>query len=85
MGLLKSGCPLLIKAGGITKLSGLVIDADKNWQGKGISNLEGVAAGMAKGDLSSHDGLIMAILNPGPSGTVLHTGGPGADPYWDVL
>ena len=44
---------LLMKIeGGIEKLSGLEIDADKNWQQKEISNLKAVAEGMSQGDIA---------------------------------
>ena len=41
---------LLIKAG-ISKLSELEIDADKDWQGKGITNVKEMASAMGHGDL----------------------------------
>ncbi len=42
---------LLIKgAAGITKLSELTIDADKDWGAFGITNLKSIAAGMVSGD-----------------------------------
>ena len=37
--------------GGVIKLSDLEIDGDKDWQGKGISNLKAIVAGMARGDM----------------------------------
>jgi hypothetical protein len=42
---------LLIK-GGITKLSELEIDADKDWQAKEIQNLKAIATGMLEGDIA---------------------------------
>ena len=44
-----SGCFLM--KGGITKLSELEIDADKDWQGHGVTNIAHLAAGMTKGSL----------------------------------
>ena len=41
---------LLIKAG-ISKLSELEIDANKDWQAKEITNLKAIAAAMARGDI----------------------------------
>ena len=67
-------------AGGITRLSQLLIDADKNWAAYGIENIEEVAAGMARGDLPFFGGAGIVILTPGPIGTVLTTQGVGADP-----
>ena len=37
--------------GGITKLSELTIDADKDWQQKGITNIKEIASSMAQGDM----------------------------------
>ncbi len=36
--------------GGIVRLSEIEIDGDKDWQGKKITNLKAIAAGMVKGD-----------------------------------
>ena len=66
---------LLIK--GVTTLSELVIDADKNWQAMGITNLKEVAAAMAKGDLAMRGDTILQRLVPGPIGQVIISGGPG--------
>jgi len=68
--------------GGITRLSELIIDADKNWQAMGISNIREVAAAMQKGDLALFDGVGIVIFSPGPIGTILTTQGLGADPIW---
>ena len=81
MGLLKCGGCLLIKLpGGITKLSELEIDADKDWQGFGISNIKEVAAAMAKGDLPI--GGSMDKLTPGTAGEPLTSAGAGNTPTW---
>lgn len=37
--------------GGVTRLSELEIDGDKDWQGRGISNLKGITDGMVCGDM----------------------------------
>lgn len=42
---------LLVKAG-ITRLSELIIDADKDWQAKEIRNLKAIVAGMVQGDIA---------------------------------
>ena len=39
---------VLVRAKGITKLSQLQIDVDKDWQGKGMTNVKHIAEGMAK-------------------------------------
>ncbi len=72
---------LLIK-GGISRLSELTIDADKDWQTYGISNLASVVAGMAKGDIALFDGANIVVLTPGAPGTILTTQGMAADPIW---
>ncbi len=72
---------LLIK-GGITRLSELIIDADKDWLTFGISNIEEAAAGMQKGDMAIFNGAGIVIFSPGPIGTILTTQGLGALPIW---
>lgn len=72
---------LLTKAG-ITKLSELIIDADKGWQVMGITNLKEVAATMAKGDLSVRSNAILVRLAPGPIGNILTSAGPLNIPAW---
>ncbi len=77
-----------IDVGGITKLSQLTIDADKDWQLKGISNIKEVVLGMTTGDVVYHDGTRLVKLSPGVTGTQLKTKGAGANPiygYPDVL
>ena len=56
---------------GITRLSQLQIDADKDWQGKGVTNLGGLAAGMDKGHIVQHNGSIMETLSPSVAHQVL--------------
>jgi len=73
---------LLVKGGGITKLSEIIIDADKDWQAMGISNIKEVAAAMPTGNMISHSGAVVVALSPGPVGTHLTTQGIGADPTW---
>lgn len=69
--------------GGISKLSELTIDTDKDWQGYGISNIEGVAAGMVAGSVIQK-GLagVLVNLSPGITGRVLTSAGPGALLAW---
>jgi hypothetical protein len=67
---------------GVTTLSRLAIDIDKDWQAKGITNIKEVAAGMAVGDIIYHDGSVIKKLEAGPSGYELLTGGPTHAPGW---
>lgn len=77
------GTTYIISAGGgITKLSELQIDADKNWNGKGISNLKWLAAGMQIGDIAVFDGVRLIKLSPAAAGMVLTSQGPGNIPIW---
>lgn len=73
---------LLVKVGGITKLSELTIDADKNWQAMGISNVKELAAGMARGDLLARGLSILQRLQPSTPGYVLTSAGPLHIPSW---
>jgi len=72
---------LLLK-GGIRRLSELEIDADKDWQGKGITNLARVAAGMGIGHIAQHDGSILQTLGPGSLNYVMTSQGPGHLVVW---
>ena len=72
---------LLLKAG-ISKLSELEIDADKNWNLKGISNIKEIALGMAIGDIVQHDGARLVKLSPGEAHHVLTSEGPGKLVTW---
>jgi len=83
MGLLKNGGALLIKLG-VTKLSELTIDADKNWQVKGITNLLQLASLMQKGDMLVRSDGTLVKITPGSSGTRLTTQGAGALPTWSM-
>jgi hypothetical protein len=72
---------LLLK-GGISKLSELEIDADKDWQGKGIANIKEVVAGMAIGDILQHDGVRLVRLPAGVAHQVLTSEGLGHLVVW---
>ena len=72
---------LLLK-GGISKLSELEIDTDKDWQGKGITNIKQLAAGMAIGHVIQHNGSILEALSPGVAHQVLTSEGPGKKVVW---
>ena len=67
---------------GVKALSQLEIDADKDWQEKGITNIRQVAAGMAIGHLTQHDGTRLVTLEPGLDKKVLISRGPGNLVYW---
>lgn len=68
---------------GISALSQLTIDADKDWNGKGISNLKELAAAMVQGDMVVRGaGGVLVRLPPGVANTVLTSSGPGAIPAW---
>jgi hypothetical protein len=73
---------LLIIPKGVTALSQLEIDADKDWQGYGITNLLELAAGMQKGDMLAHDGTRIVKLSPGNIGDELTSTGPGQPVLW---
>ncbi len=72
----------LLTKGGITRLSELIIDADKNWQGMGISNLEELTLGMARGDLAVRGDAILRRLQPSTIGYILTSAGPLHIPSW---
>ncbi len=70
------------KGGGVSNLSGLTIDVDKDWAGKGISNLKELALAMAQGDLIVRGPAVLQRLIPGIANTMLTSAGPGALPFW---
>lgn len=72
---------LLLK-GGIRKLSELEIDANKDWEGKGITNLARIAASMERGHIAQHNGSIIQTLAPGTATHVLTSQGPGHLVTW---
>lgn len=71
---------MLIK--GITKLSELNIDADKDWNTKGITNIKQVAAAMSTGNIVQHNGTILVRLMNGPDTYVLTSQGTGKLLTW---
>ena len=76
-----SGCFLM--KGGITKLSELEIDADKDWQGYGITNLEHLASGTTKGSLLAHNGVVLEAVPAATIGHEFTSNGPGTMPSWE--
>ena len=80
MGILFGASGCLLTKPGITKLSELQIDADKDWQGYGVTNLKELASGMQRGDVVRSDGVKLVKLSPGTIGnelTVLNPEGIG--------
>ena len=72
-----------VKGGGITKLSELILDADKVWQDKGISNLKELALGMQRGDiLHKGPGGVLVKLSPSSIGDELTSQGAGHEIWW---
>ena len=67
---------------GITSLSELIIDANKDWEAKGISNIKELAAAMACGDMNYRGSDIMEKLTAGFGGQFLRTMGPCQPPEW---
>ena len=84
MGLLGNGGCLLIKLG-VTRLSQLEIDADKDWGGYGVSNVKELASGMQRGDiLQRGDSGVLEKLSPGPIGFEITSNGPGHEVDWQA-
>lgn len=82
MGILYGSSSCILVKAGITKLSELEIDADKDWNGKGITSLKELAAGMARGDILVHDGALLARVSPGSIGHEFTSAGGGHMPGW---
>ena len=74
---------LLVKAKGINKLSQLQIDCDKDWGGKGITNIRQIADGMGIGSLVQHNGTILENILPGSAHYVLTSDGQGKKVVWE--
>ena len=82
MGILGRGGCLLARSG-ITRLSELAIDADKDWGGYGITDLKELASGMQRGDtLQKGDSGVLERLAPGAIGNELTSNGPGNEVAW---
>lgn len=71
-----------VSTGGITKLSQLTIDADKDWQLKGISNIKELALAMVRGDLLVHDGVRIIRFPASVANLVLTSTGPLSMLQW---
>ncbi len=74
---------LLLKGdSGVTALSQIAIDADKDWNAKEISNIASIMAGMVQGDFVYYNGSTLARLPAGSPGHNLQCLGPGGNPRW---
>jgi hypothetical protein len=82
MGILAGNSSALLVKGGVSRLSELEIDCDKDWNGKSILNIAGAAAGMQKGGVLIHNGSVLVQVTPGSIGHELTDGGPGHMPSW---
>ena len=84
MGLLGNGGCLLIKLG-VTRLSQLEVDIDKDWGGYGVSNMKELASGMQRGDiLQRGDSGVLEKLSPGPIGFEITSNGQGHEVDWQA-
>jgi hypothetical protein len=74
-------------ATGITKLSELEIDADKNWQAKGIINVKEIAEAMEHGDIVYRGAGVLERLtaDAGKGYNFLRSRGPGMTPVWQDI
>lgn len=69
-------------AKGITRLSELHIDSDKDWRAMGITNLREVTSGMIEGDLVVRDANRLTRIPASHLGHVLTSAGLGHIPAW---
>jgi len=75
--------PLSGIGAGISRLSELIIDADKDWQGFGITNIKELASGMSKGDMLVFGASgVLEKLSPNTIGNELTSNGPGHQIDW---
>lgn len=72
---------------GVTKLSELEIDADKDWQAKGITNIKEIAEAMEHGDIVYRGSGVLEKLNAdaGKGYNFLRSRGPGMSPVWQDI
>ncbi len=68
----------------VRRLSQLEIDADKDWQDFGVTNLKGLDAEMKKGDILVSDGVRVVKLSPGTIGHELTSEGIGRQITWQA-
>ena len=82
MGMLFGASSCLLVKAGITRLSELEVDADKDWQGYGITNIAHLASGMTRGSLLIHNGSVLAAVPAGTIGNEFTSNGPAHIPEW---
>lgn len=72
---------------GVSKLSQIEIDADKDWRGKGITNLQQIAAAMSQGDVAFRGaGVVEKLTADGGKGyNFLRSRGPNLSPVWQDI
>ena len=72
---------------GITKLSQLEVDADKDWRAREISNLKAVAEAMSHGDIAFRgmDVIEKLTADAGKGYSFLRSRGPGLSPIWQDI
>ncbi len=75
----------LLTKGGIERLSELIIDADKDWQAYGITNVKELAAAMGRGDMVVRGDDVLQRLPPGIAGHVLVSAGFLQIPAWSPV
>ncbi len=73
---------LLVIAKGVTTLSQIEIDADKDWDTKEISNIGSIVVNMTHGDIVYYNGSTLVRLPAGSPGHNLQCLGPGKNPRW---
>ncbi|MBA7627649.1 hypothetical protein ES703_35116 [subsurface metagenome] len=67
---------------GWNKISRVRVDVDKDWKGKGISNIKEIAEAMATGHTTQFDGARLIKLVPGIDQNVLTSQGAGKLVIW---
>lgn len=72
---------------GITRLSQLDIDDDKDWQARTVTNLKAVAEAMSHGDIAFRGADVIEKLgaSAGKGYNFLRSRGPGLSPVWDDI
>lgn len=67
---------------GWNKISRVRVDVDKDWKGKGISNIKEIAEAMNTGHIAQFDGIRLLKLPPSLENYVLTSQGPGHLVVW---
>ena len=72
---------------GVTRLSQLQIDLDKDWQGRKITNLKAIAQAMESGDIAYRGNDVIEALtaDAGKGYNFLKSRGPGLSPVWEDI